>query len=317
MEVMSDVPSGNSLGRMSSHAWGGWIQTWDENEDLTMRMGSASTDGGFAMFQTAIGGTGVLIDGEDAGDNAGRIAVQRIVGQNVFPSITLDGDAGDGAPLLQMFDGNSERIRLDADGAGGGAGVSLWNSASVNTIELDADEDDHGVIRVFDSAGVAGIELDGGTGMTTTRSLAIVGGADLAEPFNVAKSEGQAVEPGMVVTIDPNNAGRLKLADSPYDRRVAGIISGAKELSPGLVLRAEGNAHADGDHNVALTGRVWCWCDASNAAIVPGDRLTTSTVAGHAMRVAEGQSAEGAVLGKAMTALESGRGLVLVLVSLQ
>jgi hypothetical protein len=50
--------------------------------------------------------------------------------------------------------------------------------------------------------------------------------------------------------------------------------------------------------------------------VQPGDLLTTSQVPGHAMK-ADRAKASGATLGKAMTRLESGRGLVLVLVTLQ
>ena len=74
---------------------------------------------------------------------------------------------------------------------------------------------------------------------------------------------------------------------------------------------------ADGEHPVALTGRVYCMADASNGPIVPGDLLTTSEVPGHAMKVTDHGLAQGAILGKAMTALEAGQGTLLVLVSLQ
>ena len=74
---------------------------------------------------------------------------------------------------------------------------------------------------------------------------------------------------------------------------------------------------ADGEHPVALTGRVWCWYDASCGATEPGDRLTTSATAGHAMKVTDVSRAPGAVIGKAMTMLAEGRGLVLVLVQPQ
>ena len=68
---------------------------------------------------------------------------------------------------------------------------------------------------------------------------------------------------------------------------------------------------------VALTGRVWVYCDASRNPIVPGDLLTTSNTAGHAMKVIRYARAQGAIIGKAMTGLKSGKGLVLVLVTLQ
>jgi len=65
-----------------------------------------------------------------------------------------------------------------------------------------------------------------------------------------------------------------------YDKRVAGVVSGA-------------------------------------GGIKPGDLLTTSDVPGHAMKATDFVRWQGAVIGKAMSALESGEGLVLVLVNLQ
>ena len=73
----------------------------------------------------------------------------------------------------------------------------------------------------------------------------------------------------------------------------------------------------DGDHPVALTGRVYVRCDASKNAIEPGDFLTTSELPGYAMKVTDHAKAQGAIIGKAMTSLVKGQGLVLVLVSLQ
>jgi hypothetical protein len=62
---------------------------------------------------------------------------------------------------------------------------------------------------------------------------------------------------------------------------------------------------------------VWVRCDATHGAIHPGDLLTTSDRAGYAMPASDHERATGAILGKAMTSLERGTGLVLVLVSLQ
>lgn len=145
--------------------------------------------------------------------------------------------------------------------------------------------------------------------------LEIVGGSDIAEPFNVSSSTD--LKPGMVVSIDPDQTGALKVASQPYDRTVAGIISGAGGVNTGMTLVQDGTA-ASGKHPVALTGRVYCYVDADSAGPVePGDLLTTSSTPGHAMRVQDPAQAQGAVLGKAMSSLKSGRGLVLVLVSLQ
>jgi hypothetical protein len=111
--------------------------------------------------------------------------------------------------------------------------------------------------------------------------------------------------------------GDLCLTRPRYDTRVAGVISGANGLEPGMVMKAVGHTNADGEHPVAMTGRVWCFVDASFGSIVPGDRLTTSTTPGHAMKAEESARCGGAVIGKAMTELKEGKGLVLVLVNLQ
>jgi hypothetical protein len=72
----------------------------------------------------------------------------------------------------------------------------------------------------------------------------------------------------------------------------------------------------DGDHVVAIAGRVYVKADATTAPITPGDLLTSSARAGHVMKAVDRDRAYGAVVGKAMSALNDGTGLVLVLVNL-
>ena len=97
---------------------------------------------------------------------------------------------------------------------------------------------------------------------------------------------------------------------------MAGIVSGGGGVKPDMMTGQEGES-ANGTSPVALTGRVYCWADASKGPIEPGDLLTTSATPGHAMKVADHTKAQGAVIGKAMSGLAEGRGLVLVLVCLQ
>jgi len=143
------------------------------------------------------------------------------------------------------------------------------------------------------------------------RQLTITGGADLAEPFPMDAG----MEKGSVVVIDPENPGRLKRSAQAYDKRVAGIVSGANGVNPGIALKQEGAL--DQGENVALTGRVYVLADASRDGIEPGDLLTTSNTPGHAMKVTDHTKAQGAILGKAMGRLKEGKGMVLVLVTLQ
>lgn len=152
-------------------------------------------------------------------------------------------------------------------------------------------------------------------GTTHTKVLEILGGSDFSERFDVS-SPGAGLVAGTVVSIDPGREGRLEVSREAYDRRVAGIVSGAGGVRPGMIMGQKGSV-ADGAEPVALSGRVYCRATAANGAIRPGDLLTTSDVPGLAMRVTDFGRAHGATLGKAMGTLESGEGLVLVLVGLQ
>lgn len=159
-------------------------------------------------------------------------------------------------------------------------------------------------------------------GLVAMDSLQINGGSDFSENFDInpgtagGEEISEKIEAGMVVSIDPTSPSKLVLSSQAYDRRVAGIISGAGGVKPGMVMSQEGTL-ANGKHPVALSGRVYCWVDASQGAIEPGDLLTTSNMPGYAIKASDPVRAQGAILGKAMTSLKSGKGLVLVLVTLQ
>jgi hypothetical protein len=117
------------------------------------------------------------------------------------------------------------------------------------------------------------------------------------------------------VCIDAKNPGQVTASDASYDTKVAGVVSGAGGVNHGLRLGQTGVL--EGDTLIAMTGRVYVKCSSENGAIRPGDLLTTADLAGHAMRATETNRSFGAVIGKAMTCLDSGTGLVLVLVNLQ
>ncbi len=154
-------------------------------------------------------------------------------------------------------------------------------------------------------------------GRLQSKTLEITGGSDLSEKFDILNGSGKQIPaPGMIVSIDPDNSGSLMISDSAYDRRVAGIISGAGGVNTGMLM-GQKETPADGGYAVALSGRVYCWVDADKGAIRAGDLLTTSDRPGHAMRVDDYGRAQGAIIGKAMSSLESGTGLVLALVTLQ
>ncbi len=110
-------------------------------------------------------------------------------------------------------------------------------------------------------------------------------------------------------------AGTLVAGDEPYDTRVAGIVSGAGTFQPALVLDRRQTEHERAP--IALAGKVFCYADATSGPIAAGDLLTTSATPGHAMRVSDRSQALGAIVGKALGGLESGTGMIPVLVGLQ
>lgn len=135
--------------------------------------------------------------------------------------------------------------------------------------------------------------------------------ADCAEYFE-AKSK-ELIEPGTVMVV--NNESQLELGVEPYDKHVVGVVSGASNIRPGLILGKQ-----LGQPNsllIALLGRVYCKVDADYAAIEVGDLLTTSLTPGHAMKATDPIKAFGTTLGKAMASLREGHGMIPILVALQ
>jgi hypothetical protein len=209
--------------------------------------------------------------------------------------------------------GDEDTIHMDGGGANfyiGGdnhdgdvviypSGVSNGAPTEMSSIHLDGE----GSAIIIRSAGQETIRIDGKQGDITLPN------ADGAEEFEV---DDNRAEPGSVLIITDET--RLRLADCPYDRRVAGIVSGAAGIRPGIVL---GRGRKGVRVPVALFGRVNCRVDASYGPVVAGDLLTTSETPGYAMRAEPGNRALGAVIGKALSALDSGRGLIPVLVALQ
>ena len=135
--------------------------------------------------------------------------------------------------------------------------------------------------------------------------------ADCAEDFNV--SEVALVEPGTVMVLGEEEI--LLPSYQAYDKRVAGVISGAGNYKPGIVLDKQESQQRR--LPVALLGKVFCKVDAQWGAIEVGDLLTTSSTPGHAMRADDPMKAFGSVIGKALRPLKEGQGLIPILIALQ
>lgn len=135
--------------------------------------------------------------------------------------------------------------------------------------------------------------------------------ADCAEDFDVTNAD--KVEPGTVMVL--GDSASLEPSVSAYDKRVVGVVSGAGDYKPGIVL--DNHGLRPDRKPIALLGKVYCRVDATYAPVEVGDLLTTSPTRGHAMKATDQQQAFGAVVGKALRSLSDGKALIPILIALQ
>lgn len=275
------------------------------------RLGGSGTDARFELRQ-ADGTVTIVLNGETA--NLGLGAVN---GGNAGALFLKDGSGDDSV----VVNGASAEARLGRDGNAGR--LTLQNESGSDTIVLNGASGKAalgrfgvaGKLFLTDDGGQNSIHLSGATGnLNLTGDVRFTNSvADCAEEFDHALPG--SARAGSVLIIGED--GRLSETDIPYDTRVAGVVSGAGHLRPGIILGADAEAPPERRCLLAVVGRVLVRADAGQGSIAIGDLLTTSLTPGHAMRVADRSQAAGAVIGKALGRLDSGQGLVEMLVSLQ
>jgi len=183
-----------------------------------------------------------------------------------------------------------------------------------------------GPIRVEGTSSVANVEASGNvtvqgnikvanvevSGIVTVKGDIQLANADIAERFAVESPAASA--PGTVMVIGDNGA--LKPCDRRYDRRAVGVVAGAGTRRTALTLGASEEAMAT-TASIALVGTAFCNVDADLAPIEAGDLITTSETCGHGMKAADPAISIGAIIGKALAPLRSGRGMVPIVLALQ
>jgi hypothetical protein len=249
--------------------------------------------------------------------------------------VTADGQVGIGAPAPR----STLEVQAAAPAALGptvtltnsGGGASSAVAVDFNTFlpsaagaynpstriqAVDTGNFGNDIVFLSNSPGAANNTLIERMRITSGGNVSVPGdivltGADCAEHFDVLSEA--TLQPGTVVVIADEKG--LRECDQPYDKRVAGVVSGAGDFRPALVLDKR-----ESDENraaIALIGKVFCMVDASFAPVEIGDLLTTSSTLGHAMKASDRAQAFGCILGKALRPLKEGRALIPILVALQ
>jgi len=149
------------------------------------------------------------------------------------------------------------------------------------------------------------IHLDGQAGDITLRN------ADCAEEFELMPQV--VAEPGTVMALGED--GKLRPSCRDHETGVVGVVSGAGAYQPGIVLdKQPGGGHR---RPIALVGKAYVKVTDEAGPIRIGDLLTTSSTEGHAMRATDPMRGFGAVIGQAIAAHASGRGLIPMVIALQ
>lgn len=255
------------------------IGTTNPTQKLTLGSGN------IILPDTNLGKDGNIYFGgvTDKGEVGLRLAGGK-VSNNLFPSGFIDVRAGtpmDGLRIrVDMEFGGTERMRITASG-----NVGIGVAEPKERLEVNGNIVTNGDIRLSN--------------------------ADCAEDFDICETE--LTEPGTVMVLGED--GKLEQSQKAYDKRVAGVISGAGNYKPGLILDKQESSK--NRMPIALMGKAYCKVDASYGAIEIGDLLTTSFTPGHAMKVDDPAKAFGTVIGKALRPLQEGQGLIPMLIALQ
>lgn len=226
-------------------------------------------------------------------------------GHDVGIPVGAAGKIIDGLPQRAMVAGIAEGENARRMGVAGVSDyIGVYGQSSAGSAGQFV-----GLVEVTGNIKAAGnLEVTGDIAVTGDIRLT---NADCAEDFDIAEVE--LVEPGTVMVLGDDGA--LHQSRCAYDKRVAGVVSGAGEYKPGIVLDKRMSDRPR--KPVALLGKVFCKVDATQSAIEVGDLLTTFTIPGHAMKVIDSTEALGTIIGKALRPFREGQGMIPILIALQ
>jgi len=134
-------------------------------------------------------------------------------------------------------------------------------------------------------------------------------GCDIAELYEPSQ-DSEELEPGDIVVLDEEEEKKIKKSSHSYSALVVGVVSTNPNMTMGVL---EDNSNED-HPPVALLGRVPTKVTAENGPIKIGDLIVSSSKPGYGMRCDNYDKCQGAVVGKATENLESGEGMIEVLI---
>lgn len=167
-----------------------------------------------------------------------------------------------------------------------GGSPNLFTQRTVPTptlTEFSINKDKDLVNLKSDSRSVFRVNSNGDVYTGPTSSI-LTGGADIAERY--ASSE--PLTAGDVVAVDPQNVDGVIRSWKPYESDILGVVSS----NPGVIAGAD----TANSYPIALMGRVPVKVSLENGTVQSGDRLTASSIPGHAMKATKASRVVGMAL---------------------
>lgn len=289
---------GKNGNRVKLAAEGGASFDIVDDQDLPIAALGASKAGASLTLGDAQRPT-ILLDGADAAIHAGQL-------DGAEGSLTLYG----GGPKIEA-DGGASTLKIRSS-----TGDTAFTVDANHNADSDPEPDSvravlggpnrFGELHLHNDSDSATITLNGQSGDIEFFN------ADFAEEFDIDLDALDAAIPGAVMVLGAS--GEAELCTEEYSSAAVGVVAGGGPYKPALILDKKGGEQR---RPIALIGKVGCLADATDAPIRVGDLLTTSSTPGHARVVTDRSRALGAVIGKALSPLDEGTGMIRVLVTLQ
>lgn len=284
---------------------------------------------------SAYSGTIDIVDTDGQADSHPGIRIQKDDGRlfsgfvtnasNAWPAFEITSNAI-GKPALEVTnDGGGTTANITSDGTNFATTVLRLEGDTGSDIDMDYQF--VRAIHLGNNSFDVQFRVDG-DGRAYSDEGFTGSGADFAEMVKVA-GRTDNVEPGDVMVISASSDRAMEKSTTARSTLVMGIYStkpgfigserdwsvGGPDESTQRNLKIADMKDAFNEVPLAVVGIVPCKVSAENGSIRRGDLLVTAATPGHAMR--DDDPKNGTIVGKALGTLDSGTGMIKVLVTLQ
>ena len=285
LQVTGQLSAGSNPAR-----WGTGVSSISGNFNQGTDQGIGFLLQGISTGQSAATGTGSLMQFQQ--DYVNTWSIGMTPSQSRFSFFLQRGIGGStGTEVMSLVDSN----------------VGIGTTSPQYTLDVTGTVHATGLIN----AATSGVKYPDGNTQTTAWTGVLCGG-DYAEDMRADKKK-ESYEPGDVLVLSADDNSDVQKSVEPYSAMVAGIYA----TKPGVVGLRDAVAKFKDNVPMAMVGVVPTKVSAENGPIHKGDLLVTSSLKGFAMKGTDRSRMLGAVIGKAMGSLDSGTGVIEVLVTLQ